>query len=101
MESQCTLLAFALMNTHFHFVLAGREEYVAEFWDCFRQRLDTYVTRHGHPGLMRNVKATLTRIESLQQLRTEIAYVIRNRFVAQNDVHVFADPWSSGCLYFK
>jgi len=101
MKGRCTLLAFALMNTHFHFVLAGREDDAAGFWDSFRRSLDTYFTRHGRPGLMRNVKATLTPVESLQQLRTEIAYVIRNRFVAQTDVHVFADPWSSGRLYFN
>ena len=101
MESNCKLLAFSLMSNHFHFILSGSEEHVEVFWDSFRKRLDIYFSRHGRPGLMRKVRATLTPIENLNQLRTEIAYVIRNRFVVQTNVHVFADPCSSGYLYFN
>ena len=52
-EVSCRLLALALMSNHFHFVLSGEKEQVATFWDTFRQRLDTYFTRHGRPGILR------------------------------------------------
>ena len=100
-EVSCKLLALAMMSNHFHFVLSGEKEQVATFWDIFQRRLDTYFTRHGRPGIMRRISATPTPIADLAQLRTEIAYVIRNRFVVRTDVHVFADPWSSGSLYFN
>ena len=100
-EVPCKLLAFSIMSNNFHFVLSGENEHVATFWDTFRQRLDIYFTPHGRPGLLRRISATATPITDLAQLRNEIAYVIRNRFVARTDIHVFADPWSSGGLYFN
>ena len=40
-------------------------------------------------------------ISSLTQFRNEIAYVIRNPYVARTDVNLFAYPWCSGYLYFN
>ena len=40
-------------------------------------------------------------IASLTQFRNEIAYVIRNPYVARTDVNMFAYPWCSGYLYFN
>lgn len=100
-EVPCTLLALAIMSNHFHFILSGAEKQVDRFWDLFQMRLDTYFTRHGRPGLIRRISAKLTPIADLTQLRNEIAYVVRNRFVVRTDIHVFADPWSSGYLYFN
>lgn len=97
----CSLLALALMSNHFHFILAGARDQVALFWEEFSNRMDIYYRSHGRPGLMKHIHANLTPITSLKQLRDEIAYVIRNAFVARTDIHVFADPWSSGYLYFN
>ena len=100
-KSGCRLLAYSLMSNHFHFILMGDEGQVDAFWHILEQLLAIYYQRHGRPGLMKQVHASKTPITSLQQLRNEIAYVIRNSFVARTDVHVFADPWSSGHLYFN
>ena len=43
----------------------------------------------------------LKTITSLRQLRNEIAYVLRNPFVVNPEVNVFAYPWTSGNLYFN
>ena len=40
-------------------------------------------------------------ITSLTQFRNEIAYVIRNPYVARTEVNPFAWPWCSGYLYFN
>lgn len=101
MESGCRLLAFSIMSNHFHFVLEATDEQVAAFWQLFKQLLGTYFARHGRPGLLEGVEATPYPISNLKQLRNTIAYVIRNGFAARQDVHVFADPWSSGFLYFN
>lgn len=100
-SSGCRLLAYSLMSNHFHFILVGSEEMVDHFWHLLEHLLTLYFQRHGRPGLMKQVHASKTPITSLSQLRTEIAYVIRNAFVIRKDVHVFADPSSSGFLYFN
>jgi hypothetical protein len=100
-KSGCRLLAYSLMSNHFHFILIGHEKQVDAFWHTLEQLLTIYYQRHGRAGLMKQVHASKTPITNLQQLRNEIAYVIRNAFVARTDVHVFADPWSSGYLYFN
>lgn len=100
-QSGCRILALAIMTNHFHFILEGNERQIAAFWNTFRRQFETYLDRHGRPGMLDGVEETIVRINNLQQLRTEIAYVIRNAFVVRTDVHVFADPWSSGYLYFN
>lgn len=99
--SGCRILALAIMTNHFHFVLEGSEQQVATFWKCFKEMLELYLDRHGRPKMLDGIDAVIVKINNLYQLRTEIAYVIRNAFVARSDVHVFADPWSSGYLYFN
>ena len=101
MALDCKLLAYSIMTNHFHFILSGQEEEVLSFFERYKLLLDNYFSRHGKPGIMRSVKAGITAINDLRQLRTEIAYVIRNAFVARPEVNVFADPWSSGFLYFN
>jgi hypothetical protein len=99
--SGCRILALAIMTNHFHFILEASERQTAAFWNCFKELLETYLDRHGRPKMLDRVEPVVVRINNLQQLRTEIAYVIRNPFVVRTDVHVFADPWSSGYLYFN
>lgn len=100
-HSGCRILALAIMTNHFHFILEGDDRQIAVFWNTFRKLFETYLDRHGRSGMLERVEETVVRINNLQQLRTEIAYVIRNPFVVRTDVHVFADPWSSGHLYFN
>lgn len=100
-ESACRVLALALMTNHFHFILEGNERQISAFWNCFKELFRLFLSRHGRAGMLDAVEVSKVPINNLYQLRTEIAYVIRNAFVVRNDVHVFADPWSSGYLYFN
>ena len=100
-ETGCIILAFAIMTNHFHFILMGEREQVAEFYERFLQLLRNYYSHHGQSLPAASMEPGLTPIENVKQLRTEIAYVIRNAFVVDPDVNVFADPWSSGNLYFN
>ena len=101
LESGCTLLAYAIMNNHFHFVLAGTQNQVTAFHERLKYLLNTYFRYHGRGKLMDGAESGLTPIGHLKQLRNEIAYVIRNAFAVRQDVNVFADPWSTGHLYFN
>ena len=100
-QSQCTLLAFAIMTNHFHFILMGEYAQVIDFYDRFLQMLKTYFSHHGRRIERGGLEPGITSIDNLKQIRNEIAYVIRNSFVVNPDVNVFADPWSSGFLYFN
>jgi len=99
--SACRLLAFAIMSTHFHFILEGKTNNVEMFWTSFKDNLTNYYKHHGKADMMNNVEARTTPIIDLKQLRNEIAYVIRNPFVDRQDIHVFFDIYSSGYLYFN
>lgn len=101
MESGIILLAYAIMNNHFHFILAGTQIQISAFYERFKYLLNIHFRYHGRGKLMDGAEPGFTPIESLKQLRNEIAYVIRNAFAVRQDVNVFADPWSTGYLYFN
>ena len=100
-EAGCTLLAFSIMTNHFHFVLMGEYAQIVCFYDRFLQMLRNYYSRHGRSLAPGSLELGTTPVDNIKQLRTEIAYVIRNAFVVNSDINVFADPWSSGYLYFN
>lgn len=99
--SNCKLLAYAIMDNHFHFVLEGQEEDVLDFYARFSTMMDNYFCYHGKGTIMRSASPGLTAINNLAHLRTEIAYVLRNPFVVMPEVNVFAYHWTSGFLYFN
>ena len=100
-QANCVLLAFAIMSNHFHFILMGKYARIVDFYDRFLRMLKNYFSHHGRKIEQRGLEPGITLIDNLQQFRNEIAYVIRNSFVVNPDVNVFADRWSSGFLYFN
>lgn len=102
-EFNVEILAFALMSNHFHFIIRGKEVDGREFFRMLKKKLSTFFSRRGRTGVMDKVDidSEIPPITSLKQLRNEIAYVIRNPFVARADVNPFAWPWCSGYLYFN
>ena len=100
--SGCKLLAYAVMDNHFHFIVEGMAAQALAFYDNFQGMFGKYLSRHGRSGtIMGLAEPGLKTITSLRQLRNEIAYVLRNPFVVNPDVNVFAYPWTSGNLYFN
>ena len=100
-ESPCKLLAYSLMSNHFHFIIEGTTDQVLAFFASFMKRLKTYYRYHGREIDLSGMEPGLTFIETVRHFQTELAYVIRNAFVVQPNVNVFADRWSSGYLYFN
>lgn len=100
--SGCKLLAYAVMDNHFHFIVEGMAAQALAFYDNFQGMFGKYLSRHGRSGtIMGLAEPGLKTITSLRQLRNEIAYVLRNPFVVNPEVNVFAYPWTSGNLYFN
>ena len=102
-EFNAEILAFALMSNHFHFIIRGRIVDGLAFFRMLKKRLSIFFSRRGRSGVLDNVDVdpNTPAISSLKQLRNEIAYVIRNPYVARTDVNPFAWPWCSGYLYFS
>ena len=102
-EVHIDILAFALMSNHFHFIIRGELVDGLEFYRRLKKRLSTFFSRKGRSGVLDavTVDSDTPPITSLKQLRNEIAYVIRNPYVARPDVNPFAWPWCSGYLYYN
>ena len=102
-EFQIEILAFALMSNHFHFIIKGELLDGLAFFNRLKKRLSTFFSRKGRAGVLDSVTVDndTQPIASLKQLRNEIAYVVRNPYVARTDVNPFAWPWCSGYLYFN
>lgn len=102
-EFPIDILAFALMSNHFHFIIQGELVDCLCFFRRLKKRLSNYLARRGRPGSLDCVAVApdTPAISSLTQLRNEIAYVVRNPYVARADVNPFAYPWCSGYLYFN
>lgn len=100
-NSGCVLLAFSMMSNHFHFILEGEIESILSFFGNLMSRLTKYYRYHGKSIDLAKMEPGYTSIDNLRQFRNELAYVVRNSFVVQPSVNVFADQWSSGYLYFN
>lgn len=88
------ILAFEVMNNHFHFVLAAERESVECFWAYIHKRLKRRISR------ITKTRLFLKPIEDLSSLRNNIVYTHRNGYVANPDYTPFSYPWGSGRYYF-
>lgn len=95
------LLAFAIMNNHLHFILEGSWDCCLAFYQDFQRRLTGVYFKKKRAADVKAAEPGFTPISSLLQLRDEIAYVVRNPFVAAQNVHLFSYKWCSGYLYFN
>lgn len=88
------ILAFEVMNNHFHFVLAAERESVECFWAYIHKRLKRKISK------IINTKLSLKPIEDLPSLRNNIVYTHRNGYVANPNYTPFSYPWGTGRYYF-
>ncbi len=88
------VIAFEVMNNHFHFVVSAEENSVLAFWAFIKKRL-----ARSFP-LMKNIHITLKPIEGLGSLRNNIVYTNRNGYVADPAHTPFSYPWGTGRYYF-
>lgn len=88
------IIAFEVMNNHFHFVVSADERAVLTFWGFVRKRL-----MRSFP-LMKGLQITIKPIGDLGALRNNIVYTNRNGYVADSSHTPFSYPWGTGRYYF-
>ena len=89
------IIAFALMNNHFHFILAGERHMADDFFAFIRGRLSRSIPD------AKVLELSVKPIDSLNSLRNNIVYTNRNGYVANRDYTPFSYPWSSGRYYYN
>ena len=95
------ILAFVLMDNHFHFVVACEgEDACAAFANMFKRLTGKYNwDEYGERASVRMLPVKLIPVTDPDYLRVVIAYVLKNPTKAR--IGMFYDyPWGSGNLYF-
>ena len=70
------IIAFEVMNNHFHFVISGSESVIQAFFEFIRRRISRSISG------IKKAKLTIKPIKDLQSLRNNIIYTNRNGYVA-------------------
>ena len=99
--ANCRLLAFAIMSNHLHFVIEGSLSSCEAFFGQFHALLSKFLSRTNRFDLSKQCIPNYVPINNLKQLRDEIAYVVRNPYVASPNVNMFSYRWCSGHLLFN
>lgn len=99
MICQGKMLAYAIMSNHLHSVVAASRTQCMLYIGHLKKRINRFLRRNGKR--LPAIEYHLVEITDLKQLRNEIAYVIRNPYVARTDINPFGDHWCSGYLYFN
>lgn len=96
-EWDVLLLAYCLMDNHFHLILYGECENCKKFLTEYARRIsisDASVSA-------REIVVSIKSLEDNAYLKTAICYVLRNPIVARLPYHPASYPYSSGFLLFS
>lgn len=89
------VIALAIMNNHFHFILTGIETDMMEYFSFIKKRLAREYQA------VAKLQLQFKQASDLQTLRNNIVYVNRNGYVANPNHTPFSYPWSTGRYYFN
>jgi len=96
------VLAFALMDTHIHFILYGDFDVCNRMMHEYLRRLSMFISfKYGTRNKLRRLPLTHQTVDSSNYLKTVICYTLKNAPVAGLPYTASDYPWSSGSLYFR
>ncbi len=96
------ILAFALMDTHLHFILYGDLDECKRFMHDYVKRTSQYIAlTHGEHKKLDKLPVNYQVIDTDTYLKTAICYVMKNPPVGGIPYTAWHYPWSSGPLYFS
>ena len=97
-----TIIAFVLMDNHFHFAVYGKDyEQVLRFVNEFKRLTGQHNSqKYGERNALRKLPVKIIPVETVEYLQTLICYIIKNPTKAR--IAMFFDyPWGSGKLLFR
>lgn len=95
------IITFELMANHIHIVLCGAKTDCEDLFELYKKRLSQYL-RLQHSGIdLTNFIGTLHPIDSLESLRTRIAYTNRNNYVVDHNQTPWSFPYGANSFYFS
>lgn len=102
LSDNVTVLAFVLMDNHFHFVLrCDCEENCYRFANEFKRLTGKYITDiYNETGSLRKLPVKVIPVEDSVYLKTLIGYVVKNPTQARLGMF-YNYPWGSGGVYFR
>ena len=89
------IMAFAVMNNHFHFIISGEVEDIQGFFAFIVKRLSRRIME------ITGLKLQIKEVKDLLSLRNNIIYVNRNGYVANPNHTPFSYPWGTGRYYYN
>ena len=95
------ILAFCIMDNHFHFILKGEENHVREFSMKLNQLYKLKRHYWKQVNLDEPIVWSIHFIDSLNYLMQSIAYVLNNPIQAGYQCWCLDYRWSSASLYFR
>lgn len=95
------VLTFELMNNHLHIIIAGKREFIAEFFECLRKLMGRCLSHDMHPIDLSGFTMQLHEIKTLENLRNAIAYANRNGSIADRHVCPYTYPWGANRYFFN
>ena len=95
------VLAYCMMDNHFHLLLTGMYCQCLAFYDNVVLRIAQYVkNNYGVSGILKRGDLDIVAVQSEQQMKEEICYIHRNPYKARIESPL-AYRWSSADVYFN
>lgn len=95
---EITVYAFTLMPNHIHIILRGNGKRCLEAFDLLKRKVSARLVTDGHSPLPEDYWFKLVKIQTEEQMRGEIVYVLRNP-LEKNLATVGGYLWGSAWLY--
>lgn len=95
-----TIYAFVLMPNHIHIILSGTGPQCLKVFSYLKRKISSRLKSDGYPPLPKDYGFKLIPIESMEQMRNNIIYVIRNPYEKLWSVPG-GYPWGTGMYYFS
>lgn len=89
------ILAFEIMDNHFHFVISGTQQSIGDFFQRIVRKIRRTIPLAGQ------MRLSIKPIQDLSSMRNTIAYTNRNGYVANPGHTPFSYPWGTGRYYFN
>lgn len=95
------IYTFEVMDNHFHFLIAGRQEDIGDFLKTLASKLASQPSLSGSAQDIRKLSFRMYLIETLENMRNAIAYINRNGAVVSSDENVFTYKWGANRFFFN